>query len=50
MEKAHTYILESVDCQNSTVRLRLGVVHDVEVHQLFQLQVVGLDAVQHLSK
>lgn len=50
MEYWVTYVLESVDCQNSSIGLSLGVVHDVEVDEFFELQIVRLDAVQHLSK
>jgi hypothetical protein len=35
---------EGVDCKHSKVGLRLGVVDEVEIHQLLQLQIVcGVD-------
>jgi len=41
---------ESVDRHDGHVRLRLGVVHQVEVDELLELQVVCLHAVDHVGK
>merc|ERR1719452_276143 len=45
-----TILDECVDCHNGHVRLGLGIVHKVEIHQLLQLQVVSLHAVDHVWK
>ena len=41
---------ECVDSQDGQVWLRLGVVHQVEIDKLLQLEVVCLHAVHHVSK
>lgn len=41
---------ECVDSQDGQVWLRLGVVHEIQVDQLLELQVVGLHAVDHIGK
>ena len=41
---------EGVDSQDGEVGLRLGVVHEIEIHQLLQLQIVSLHAVDHIRK
>lgn len=38
---------EGINSKNSQIWLSLRVVDDVEIHQLFQVEVVGLDALQH---
>ena len=40
--KASAHLHEGVNSQNCEIRLSLGVVNDVKVHQLLQLDVVGL--------
>ena len=45
-----TVLGEGVDSQNGQVRLRLGVIHQVEVDKLLQLKVISLHAVHHVSK
>ena len=45
-----TVLGEGVDGQDGEVRLRLGIVHKVEVDQLLQLKVVCLHTVDHVRK
>ena len=45
-----TILDEGVNCHDGHVWLALGVVHQVEVDQLFQLEVVSLHAVGHVRK
>ena len=46
----YVYLDKCIDCHNCHVRLWLGIVHEVQVHQLFQLQVVCLHTVDHIRK
>lgn len=41
---------KSVDCQDSKIRLRFGVIHQVQVNQFLQLQIISLHAVDHVCK
>ena len=41
---------KSVDSEDSEVRLALGVIHQIQIHQLLELQVVCLHAVHHIGK
>lgn len=41
---------KAVDSHDGHVRLTLGVVHQVQIHQLLQLQVISLHAVYHIWK
>ena len=41
---------KGVDCHDGHVWLRLGVVHQVQVHQLLQFLVVRLHAVDHIGE
>ena len=41
---------EGVDGHDGHVRLTLGVVHEVEIDELLQLQVVGLHAVDDVRE
>jgi hypothetical protein len=50
IESSRTHLDERVDGHNRHVRLRLGVVHQVQVDQLLQLQIVGLHAVDHVRE
>lgn len=45
-----TYLLESIDGEYSHLLVILGVVHDVQVHQLFQFEVGGCDALQNVCE
>ena len=49
-DRATSNLGEGVDSQNGQVRLRLGVVHQVQVDQLLELQVVCLHAVDHIRE
>lgn len=42
------YLYEGVDCHDSHIWLTLGIVHQVEVNQLLQFQVVCLHAVDNI--
>lgn len=44
------YFGKGVHSKNGKVRLGLGIVHEVEIDQFLQLQVVGLHAVDYVSK
>ena len=44
------YLGESVHGKDGQVWLRLGVVHEIEVDELLQLQVVRLHTVHHVRK
>lgn len=44
------YLDERVDRHDGHVRLALSIVHQVQIHQLFQLQIVGLHAVHHIGE
>lgn len=48
--KNSSYLHEAVDSHDGHVRLALGVVHQVEIDQLLELQVIGLHAVNHVWK
>eukprot|EP00882_Tetradesmus_deserticola_P032877 GHRQ01037512.1.p2 GENE.GHRQ01037512.1~~GHRQ01037512.1.p2 ORF type:complete len:129 (+),score=4.43 GHRQ01037512.1:573-959(+) len=41
---------ECVDCHDSQIRLCLGIVDEVEVHQLLKLQVLRLHAVDDMGE
>jgi len=45
-----THLGEGVDSEYGEVGLRLGVVHEVEVDQFLELQVVSLHAVHHIGE
>mmetsp|Transcript_69392 Transcript_69392/g.201331 ORF Transcript_69392/g.201331 Transcript_69392/m.201331 type:complete len:285 (-) Transcript_69392:17-871(-) len=48
--RVHGILAEGVDGQDRQLRLRLGVIHDVQVHQLLQLDVVRLDAIHDICE
>lgn len=45
-----SYLHKAVDCHDGHVRLALGVVHEVQVDQLLQLQVISLHAVHYIRE
>lgn len=45
-----SYLHKAVDSHNGHVWLAFGVVHQVQIHQLLQLQVVSLHAVHNIRK
>lgn len=47
---ATSHLHKGVDSHDGHVRLTLGIVHQVQVHQLLQLQVVCLHTVHHVRK
>lgn len=47
-EETFSCLDKAVDGHDGHIRLALGVVHQVEVNQLLQLQVVCLHAVHHI--
>ena len=47
---APPHLHKCVDSHDGHVGLTLGVVHQVQVHQLFQLQVVRLHTVHHVGE
>lgn len=48
--QASTYLHKGVDGHDGHVGLTLGIVHQVQVYQLFQLQVVRLHTVHHVGE
>lgn len=45
-----SYLHKAVDSHNGHVWLTFGVVHQVQIHQLLQLQVVSLHTVHNIRK
>lgn len=45
-----SYLHKAVDGHNGHIWLTFGIVHQVQVDQLLQLQVVGLHAVHNIRK
>ena len=48
--KLQTRLHEGVDAHNGQVGLRLGIVYQIQIHQLLELQVVGLHAVDDVRE
>lgn len=44
------HLHKSIDSKNGEIRLWLGVVHQIQVDKLLQLQVVGLHAIDNIGK
>jgi len=45
-----TYPDKCVDSHDCHIWLTLGIVHQIQVHQFFQLQVVSLDTIHNIGK
>ena len=45
-----SYLDERVDGHDGQLGLSLGIVHQVQIHQLLQLQIIRLNAVDDIGK
>lgn len=41
---------KSVDSQNGQVRIALSIIHDIEVHQLLELEILRVHALDHIGE
>ena len=44
------YLNEGVDGENRQVRVALGIIHDVEVHELLELEVLRVHALHNIGE
>ena len=44
------YLDKSIHSHNSHVRLRFSIIHQVQIHQFFQLQIISLHTVHNIRE